>query len=59
VRWPWRRPAPDTSEAQDHLDQLARQQPEVDRLTADLQRAQERNHFSEAITAAFARRREV
>jgi hypothetical protein len=54
MRWPWRRrESPEIAEAQAHLDQLDRQQPEVTRLSRELQEARRRNHFSEMIAAAL------
>lgn len=54
MRWPWRRrESAEIAEAQGHIDQIQSQQPEVTRLTRDLQAAQRRNHFSEMIISAL------
>lgn len=55
MRWPWqrRRESADVAEAQEHIDHLRRQQPEVTRLAKELQDARSRNHFSEMIDAAL------
>lgn len=54
MRWPWRRsPATGPDEAQQYIEQLERQQPEVDRLSRELQAARKRNHFADLIAAAL------
>lgn len=53
MRWPWSRREPDIDEAQAHLDRIKRQQPEVTRLTSELQAARERNHFAEIFLLAL------
>ena len=54
MRWPWRRGKPsETDEAQQYIEQLERQQPEVDRLSRELQTARQRNHFAEMIVSAL------
>lgn len=54
MRWPWqRREPPQIAEAQAHLDQLERQQPEVTQLSRELQAARKRNHFADMIAAAL------
>jgi hypothetical protein len=53
MRWPWQRPKADVAEAQEHIDKLKRQQPEVTRLSRELQAARKQNHFSEMIVAAL------
>lgn len=41
------------AEAQQHLDRLAAQQPEVDRIVSDLRLRLQHNHFREAMERAF------
>jgi hypothetical protein len=55
MRWPWQKRAepPGVVEAQEHIDRLQRQQPEVTRLSKELQIARQRNHFAELIAAAL------
>jgi len=59
MRWPWRwrRHPPDTDEAQQHLDRLRQQQPEVSRLSRELREARERDHFSDMVREAMRGRR--
>jgi hypothetical protein len=57
VRWPWHRRRPDVAEAQEHLDRLHGQQPEVDQLGRELRAARERNHFSEMVFESMRGRR--
>lgn len=59
MRWPWRHQQPDVAEAQQHLDRLRRQQPEVNRLSRELREAREAkgDHFSDMVMQAIRGRR--
>lgn len=54
MRWPWKRgDPPQVAEAQEHIDRLKQQKPEVTALAKELRAARKRNHFSELILAAL------
>ena len=48
-----------TDEARAYLAALDEREPRVDRVTAELRRARDRNHFADLVRAAFAARREA
>ena len=60
LRWPpWRRHVDTTAEAQACLEELEQRDPEVHTLGVQLRAAQRRNHFSELVDQAIARKRET
>lgn len=56
MRWPWRsrqQHRDRVAEAQRHLHQVQRQQPQVERLARELEARRRANQFSEAVRQAF------
>lgn len=53
MRWPWRGHHAATDEAQEHIDRLRAQQPEVNRINRELRAAREHNHFAEMVLEAM------
>jgi len=53
--WPWHRAEDTSAEAREHLRRLEADEPEVQRLAAELRDTQHRNNFSGMVAAAIAR----
>jgi hypothetical protein len=53
--WPWRRAEDTSTEAREHLRRLEDNDPEVQRLGAELRDTQSRNNFSRMVDLAIHR----
>lgn len=56
MRWWWQKKETTTDEAKEHLQRLIEREPEVKKISRELKDAQARNHFSDMVAIAMARR---